>query len=81
MVRTPQRDALQAALARQGIDTLVHYPRPVYRFAPFAHLGPPHRTTSDALCDEILSLPMGPHLSNAQVDQVCEAVRTHLRSH
>ena len=81
VVRTPQRDALQAALARQGIDTLVHYPRPVYRFAPFAHLGPPHRTASDALCDEILSLPMGPHLSNAQVDQVCEAVRAHLRSH
>ena len=80
VVRTPERDALQASLARQGIDTLVHYPRPVYRFAPFAHLGPAHRTASDALCDQILSLPLGPHLSDAQVDAVCAAIHRHFRT-
>lgn len=80
VVRTPERDALQASLARQGIDTLVHYPRPVYRFAPFAHLGPAHRTASDALCEQILSLPLGPHLSDAQVDAVCAAIHRHFRT-
>lgn len=76
VLRTPQRQALQAWLAERGIETLVHYPRPVYRFAPFAAHGPAGRTASDALCDEALSLPMGPHLSPPQVQQVIDAVRS-----
>ena len=76
VLRCARRDALQAHLATQGVETLVHYPRPVYRFAPFAAQGPGHRTESDALCDEVLSLPMGPHLGAEQVDAVCAAVRT-----
>ncbi|MFZ2986735.1 DegT/DnrJ/EryC1/StrS family aminotransferase [Ideonella sp.] len=75
VVRTAQRDALQAALATQGIETLVHYPRPVYRFAPFASLGPAGRSPSDALCDEILSLPIGPHMNLEDAERVCVAVR------
>ena len=78
VLRTPRRDALQAALAAQGIETLVHYPRPVYRFAPFADGAPAGRTESDALCEQILSLPMGPHLSAAQVERVIVAVRDAL---
>lgn len=74
VVRCAHRDALQAHLARQGVQTLVHYPRPVYRFAPFAAHGPAHRTLADALCDEILSLPMSPLLTPDQVDRVCDAV-------
>lgn len=78
VVRTARRDALQAALAARGIETLVHYPRPVYRFPPFAQGAPGGRTVADRLCDEILSLPMGPHLSAPQVERVIEAVREAL---
>ncbi len=78
VVRTSRRDALQSALAARGIETLVHYPRPVYRFPPFAQGAPGARTVADGLCDEILSLPMGPHLSAPQVERVVEAVRDAL---
>lgn len=74
VVRTVQRSALQGWLARQGIQTLVHYPRPVYRFKPFASAAPHGRSTSDELCDQVLSLPIGPHLGAAQVHQVCDAI-------
>lgn len=69
-----RRDALQAALKDQGIETLIHYPKPVYRFPPFAAHGPAGRTPSDAICEEILSLPIGPHLSLDQIDRVAHAV-------
>lgn len=74
-VRTTAREALQHHLSECGVETLVHYPRPVYGFAPFAAHRPAARTLSDQLCEQVLSLPMGPHLSDAQVRQVCAAVR------
>ncbi|MFO1338039.1 MAG: DegT/DnrJ/EryC1/StrS family aminotransferase [Burkholderiaceae bacterium] len=74
VVRHGRRDALQAALKAQGIETLIHYPKPVYRFPPFAGHAPAHRTASDAICDECLSLPIGPHLAPGDIDRVADAV-------
>ncbi|HEV8690023.1 MAG TPA: DegT/DnrJ/EryC1/StrS family aminotransferase [Ideonella sp.] len=80
VVRHAQRDALQAALKVQGIETLIHYPKPVYRFAPFAAFAPRGRTPSDTLCDEALSLPIGPHLTLADIDRVAEAIAAFCRA-
>jgi dTDP-3-amino-3,4,6-trideoxy-alpha-D-glucose transaminase len=80
VVRHPRRDALQAALQAQGIETLVHYPQPVYRFAPCADAAPAGRTASDALCEQILSLPIGPHLALADIDRVADAVAAFCES-
>jgi dTDP-3-amino-3,4,6-trideoxy-alpha-D-glucose transaminase len=74
VVRHPQRDELREALAAQGIETLIHYPKPVYRFPPFAQHAPPGRSASDTLCDEVLSLPIGPHLQLDDIDCVADAV-------
>ena len=79
VVRHARRDALQAALKAQGIETLIHYPKPVYRFAPFAAFGPAGRTPSDAICDEALSLPIGPHLSLSDIGRVADAVAAFCR--
>lgn len=76
VLRCERRDALQAHLGRLGVETLVHYPRPVYRYPPFADAAPQGRSASDLLCDQVLSLPMGPHLSDEQVARVCAAVRS-----
>jgi dTDP-3-amino-3,4,6-trideoxy-alpha-D-glucose transaminase len=75
VVRRARREALQGFLARRRVQTLVHYPRPVYRFAPFARYAPPGSSRADTLCAEVLSLPMGPHLGEAEVDRVCDEVR------
>lgn len=75
VVRTGRRDALADHLAMAGIDTLIHYPRPVYRFDPYAAHGPGNATPADRLTAEILSLPIGPHLSDDDASRVVDAVR------
>jgi dTDP-3-amino-3,4,6-trideoxy-alpha-D-glucose transaminase len=75
VVQTPRRDELQRALGEAGIGSLVHYPQPVYRLPPFAHLAPAQPTISDRLASQVLSLPMDPQLRDDQVLAVCAAVR------
>lgn len=75
VVRTQHRAALQAHLQASGVGTLIHYPIPphlqaAYVSAGFAATDFPLATQ---LADEVLSLPMGPHLSDAEVSQVIEA--------
>ena len=75
VVRCARRNALQAWLASQDIETLIHYPKPVYRLPPFAAYGPRDASASDSLCDEVLSLPLGPHLTVTDIDRVVLAIR------
>ena len=75
VVRTQHRAALQAHLQANGIGTLIHYPIPphlqeAYAGAGFAASDFPIATQ---LANEVVSLPMGPHLLDDQVSQVIEA--------
>jgi UDP-2-acetamido-2-deoxy-ribo-hexuluronate aminotransferase len=69
------RTAVQAALTAAGIPTAVHYPVPVHLQPAYAHLD------ADADCpvacdlaDCVMSLPMGPYLSDADIGTVCDAL-------
>jgi dTDP-4-amino-4,6-dideoxygalactose transaminase len=77
VVRHPRRDALMAALAERGIATLVHYPTPLHVQPAFAPLG--YRRgdfpVAERAAREILSLPLFPEMTEAQVEAVVEAVR------
>ena len=72
VVSTPKRDALQKWLRDRGIETLIHYPCPPHRQQAYGtgH----HLPIADRLSAEVLSLPIGPHLSDEQVGLVIEAV-------
>ena len=76
VVRSPARDALQRALQAAGIGTMIHYPIPPHRQAAYASLGidPEAFPIARRMAAEVLSLPMGPHLSDAQQDRVIEVV-------
>ena len=65
VVRHPQRDALQQRLQEAGVGTLIHYPIPPHRQAAYAEAGfaPDAFPIASRMADEVLSLPMGPHLS------------------
>jgi dTDP-4-amino-4,6-dideoxygalactose transaminase len=65
VIRTPLREHVQQALASRGIGTMIHYPVPPYRQKAYADLGLPKGSfpIADRLADEVLSLPMGPHLA------------------
>jgi dTDP-3-amino-3,4,6-trideoxy-alpha-D-glucose transaminase len=77
VVRTPHRDALRARLREDGIDCQVHYPIPPHRQRAYAgtSVAASHLPISDAAHDTVLSLPMGPHLTDEQVTRVIDAVR------
>jgi dTDP-4-amino-4,6-dideoxygalactose transaminase len=68
VIRTPERDRVQQALASRGIQTMIHYPLPPYRQKAYAELGLPEGSfpVADQLADEVLSLPMGPHLADRE---------------
>jgi dTDP-4-amino-4,6-dideoxygalactose transaminase len=77
-VRSPRRDALQRHLTDRGIGTMIHYPIPPHLQAAYVDLGftPGAFPISEAIHNEILSLPMGPHLDEQQVAEVCTAIRS-----
>lgn len=76
VVRHPYRDRLQHQLADAGVTTLIHYPRAPHLQSAYAPLG--LGASSFPLAEQyaasVLSLPIGPHLTPAQVDHVIEAV-------
>jgi dTDP-4-amino-4,6-dideoxygalactose transaminase len=76
-VRTPDRERYRRLLADRGIQTGVHYPIPVHLQPAHADLGYaagdfPH---AERAASEVLSLPIFPELTDAQVEQVAAAVR------
>lgn len=78
VVRTPHRDGLREHLTARGIETGVHYPVPPHRQPAFAStpLADARLPAADLLAREVLSLPMGPHLTDDQQERVISAVRT-----
>ncbi|HEY2798388.1 MAG TPA: DegT/DnrJ/EryC1/StrS family aminotransferase [Thermoanaerobaculia bacterium] len=75
-VEPGRREAFQTHLASRGVETRVHYPVPLHLQPAYAFLG--HRRgdfpVSEAACDTVVSLPIYPTLSDAQVGAVVEAV-------
>ena len=76
VVRSHERDALQGRLAEASVGTLIHYPIPPHMQDAYAdlHLAPEALPLVQQLAGEVLSLPMGPHLSPEAAYQVWEAM-------
>jgi dTDP-4-amino-4,6-dideoxygalactose transaminase len=77
VIRHPHRDDLRARLALAGVSAQVHYPapphlQPAYRALGF---GPGSFPTSELLHQTVLSLPIGPHLTSTDQEQVIDAVK------
>jgi dTDP-4-amino-4,6-dideoxygalactose transaminase len=76
-IRVPSqaRDALQAHLRNQGIGTAIHYPLPIHQQPLYQSLGYtddlPH---AQAAAQTVLSLPIHPALSQADLDRIVEGV-------
>jgi len=77
VVRHPRRDGLRAALEKAGIQTIVHYPVPCHRQQAMVSLDIPNGSLpiAERLASEVLSLPIGPHLSDAAQTLIIDAVR------
>jgi len=75
VVQVSERDAVRSDLERAGIGTGVHYPRPIHRQPAYTELdtngGFP---VAERLTERILSLPLSPDHSDAEIDEVATAV-------
>lgn len=76
VITTLERSRLQEFLAKAGIGTMIHYPVPPYRQNAYADLGlrPGVFPVADRLAEQVLSLPMGPHLSQEHVALVLSEI-------
>ena len=74
VVRTTDRDGLQAHLLASGIETLIHYPVPLPRQPAFAAIARGECPVADRAAAEILSLPLHPRLADGDVERIAQAV-------
>jgi dTDP-4-amino-4,6-dideoxygalactose transaminase len=76
VIRTPQRDQVQQLLKDKGVETLIHYPVPPHMQKAYQDLNlkPDDFPLAKQMASELLSLPLGPHLSHEEQDYVIESL-------
>ena len=77
VVRSKKRERLQANLLQQGVNTMIHYPIPPHLQGAYADLGFGNDTfpIAERIHQEVLSLPIGPHMTLEQVEHVMVSCR------
>jgi len=80
-LRVDRRDALQAHLKAKGIGSSIYYPVPLHRQPCFGDLGyaAGSMPRSEQAAKEVLSLPIFPELTRAQIDYVIAAIHEFYR--
>jgi dTDP-4-amino-4,6-dideoxygalactose transaminase len=81
VIRVPrQRDAFLKHLQDNNIGAGIHYPLPLHMQPAFAHLGYQHGDfpITESLAESIISLPLYPELTHAQMETVVDVVKDAL---
>lgn len=73
VVRSKHRNRLQAHLAEQGIQTNIHYPIPPHKQGAYAALNELSLPLTEAIHEEVLSLPLSPAMSLEEAQRVIDA--------
>lgn len=69
-----ERDRLQQYLAEKGIETIIHYPIPPHRQACYKDMNGLSLPITERIHNEELSIPLNQTLSNAEVEQIINAL-------
>lgn len=77
VIRTRERDKLRAYLKQNNIDTLIHYPVPPHLQPAYKDMGlsKGNFPISEQIHEEVLSLPIGPHLDREEVQKVIRSIK------
>ena len=78
VARHHKRDEFQNKLTKNGIETLIHYPIPPFLQNAYSHLKikPNLYRLTTKLCNEIISLPIGPHLKRGELNEIIKCIKT-----
>lgn len=76
VIRHPERDGLQKKLNKNEIGTLIHYPVPPHLSGAYSDMGWRKGSfpISEKLAETVLSLPMGPHLKEYQIEKIVKNI-------
>jgi len=76
VIRHPERDRLKKVLHQAGIDTLIHYPVPPHLQPAYKEmeLPPGSFPIAEQMSSDVLSLPIGPHVTEDQIMYVIETL-------
>ncbi|HXT74126.1 MAG TPA: DegT/DnrJ/EryC1/StrS family aminotransferase [Candidatus Angelobacter sp.] len=74
VIRTEARDRLREHLTKHGIETLVHWPKPMWKHERLG-LQNPGLAETEKMCREIMSLPMSAETTGQQVEIVVNCIR------
>jgi dTDP-4-amino-4,6-dideoxygalactose transaminase len=71
-----QRNSLQQKLKKQGIPTMIYYPKPLHKQVAFKNIASNARELSitENLCNRVLSLPIHPYLEEKSIAGLCKAI-------
>ena len=77
VVQHPERDRLRAFLGERGVQTGIHYPRPIHLQKAYADLGyePGSFPIAERLSATVLSLPMYAELTDERIERVAACVQ------
>lgn len=78
VVRTQKREHLQQYLAENGIQTLIHYPIPPNKQLAYKAMNPIDYPITNAIHDEVLSLPISPVMTEEEISQVIKVLNAYL---
>lgn len=74
VIRTKERDRLRAHLKGCDVETLVHWPKPMWRHKGLS-LEDPHLPETERICKEVISLPMSAETTPEHVDMTIQSIR------
>src|SRR5487761_311989 len=75
VIRTDARDLLRQHLANNGIETLIHWPKPMWKHERLG-IQDPGLPETEKICDEVISLPMSAETTREQVEIVVDSIRS-----
>jgi len=73
VIRSPRRDDLRKYLKSRGVETLIHWPKPVWEHLGLA-LPKMNLPITERLCKEVLSLPLSAETTPEEVDATAQAI-------
>ena len=76
VLRCSYRDQLAAHLAANGVSTVVHYPIPPHKQPCYPEYQQQLLPIASQLAEEVISIPIYPGLTTAEVDHVANAVNS-----
>jgi dTDP-4-amino-4,6-dideoxygalactose transaminase len=78
VIRTTEREKLQQYLTDNGVQTVIHYPEPPHRQPAYKEWNHMSFPVTEKIHNEVLSLPIGSHLSDENIKYVSEKLNAYV---